>query len=329
MATLGIGTNKSLRRYAELGSLVERYDFENVAVYEDLFQQPCWPALLQIALHTRRVRLIPAVVNPYTAHPVLSAANLALLDETSGGRASLGVGRGAFFEPLGLEQPRALRAIREMVEMVQRLLSRDRTPYQGGIFRASSEAYLRFRIPGRQLPVLLGGWGRKTCALAGEIADELKVGGCVDPESAPVFRSYLEPGLRRAGRDARSVRLVYGAVTVVDPDRGRAEALARREVAAYLPVVAGLNPGYRWPRDEEEAVCRALRAGDPDAAGRSISAETLRRFACFGTPGDIVRRMEDLFAVGVDRFEFGTPHGVDEVEAIRLLGDEVVPAFRN
>ena len=330
MGRLGISfqSNKRLSDYAELGALVDRYDFENVVVYEDLFFQPCWPALMQLALHTRRVRLGPSVVNPYTSHPVPIAANLALLDETSKGRAFLGVGRGAFFAPVGLEQPRPLQAIRELVEMVQRLLSGDRTVYRGQIFRADSEAYLRFKIPGRRLPVLIGTWGRKTCGLAGQIADEVKIGGCVNPASAPVFRGYMTAGARAVGRDPAGVRLAYGAVTVVDRDRAVAEALARRQVAMYLLVVGRLDPTYQCSLEEEEAVRRALLAGDEQGAGRAISTETLGRFSCYGTPGDIVRRMGELFDAGVDRFEFGTPHGVDEAEAIRLLGEEVLPEFR-
>jgi 5,10-methylenetetrahydromethanopterin reductase len=330
MGRLGISlqSNKRLADYAELGALVDHYDFENLVVYEDLFFQPCWPALMQLALHTRRVKLGPSVVNPYTCHPVPIAANLALLHETSHGRAFLGVGRGAFFAPVGLEQPRPLQALRELVEMVQRLLVGDRTPYSGKIFRADSEAYLRFKIPGRRLPVLVGTWGRKTCGLAGQIADEVKIGGCVNPQSAPVFRDYIAAGARKIGRDPREVCLVYGAVTVVDRDRAAAEALARRQVAMYLLVVGRLDPTYQCSLEEEAAVRRALLAGDEDAAARAISTETLRRFSCYGTPADVVERMGELFDAGVDRFEFGTPHGLDEAEAIRLLGEEVLPEFK-
>ncbi|MGH9319870.1 MAG: LLM class flavin-dependent oxidoreductase, partial [Vicinamibacteria bacterium] len=157
--------------------MVDEYDFATASVYQDLFYQPPWPALFQLAESTRRPLIGPAVVNPYLTHPVLVAANLALLDRTSGGRAYLGVGRGAFFEAIDVPQPRPLRAMREMVEIVQRFLVGDRSPYEGEIFHASEQAYLRFPVPGRRIPVLIGGWGERTARLAGEIADILKVGG--------------------------------------------------------------------------------------------------------------------------------------------------------
>ena len=321
-------SDKTIAEYRELAAIVERYDFQTVSVYQDLFFQPPWPALLQFAELTYGALVGPCVVNPYLSHPVLVAGHLAMLDEVSRGRAYLGVGRGAFFEAIGVSQPRPVEAIRETVELVQRFLTGDREPYDGDIFRASADAYLRFPIPNRALPVLIGGWGPKTLALAGEIADMVKVGGCANPESASVFRDYVRVGAERAGRDAASIRLVYGAVTVVDRDARIAETVARRNVAMYVGVAGRLDPAYSVPEEEMTAIETALARGDEVAAAAAISRETLGRFCTYGTPRDIIEHMERLFDAGVDTFELGTPHGVNEGDAIRLLGEEVLPYFR-
>jgi 5,10-methylenetetrahydromethanopterin reductase len=235
------------------------------------------------------------------------------------------VGRGAFFEAIGVPQPRPLAAIRETVELVLRLLAGDRTPYRGEIFQASEQAYLRFPIPGRRLPVLLGGWGERIAKLAGEIADSFKVGGAANPEIASWFRERLDEGALQAKRDPAAVKLAFGAVTVVDRDRGRAESIARREVAMYVSAVARLSPVAPPPEDEVREVEAALAAGDPGRAGEALSRETLRRFACFGAPEDIASHLKELFDAGVDLFELGTPHGANEREAVRMLGEEVLP----
>jgi 5,10-methylenetetrahydromethanopterin reductase len=330
MSRLGIAfqTDKPFAEYAELAQLVDRYDFETISVYEDLFYQPAWPALFQFAMHTRRGLIGPSVVNPYLNHPVRVAAHVAMLDELSKGRAYFGVGRGAFFGSIGVTQPRPIRAIREMVEMVQRLLSGDRTPYDGAVFQADPQAHLHFDIPGHPVPVLIGTWGRRTSKLAGKIADMLKVGGCVNPTSAPVYRGYLEEGAKEVGRDGRRTKLVFGAVTVVDRDRNAAEALARQRVAMYIAVVGRLDPTYTPPEDEIAQIESAMEKGDIETAAKAISEESLYRFSCFGSPEDIVRRLEELFDAGVDRFEFGVPHGLVERDAIQLLGERVLPAFR-
>ena len=97
-------SDKSIAEYRELAAIVERYDFQTVSVYQDLFFQPPWPALLQFAELTYGALVGPCVVNPYLSHPVLVAGHLAMLDEVSRGRAYLGVGRGAFFEAIGLSR---------------------------------------------------------------------------------------------------------------------------------------------------------------------------------------------------------------------------------
>ncbi|HSF16202.1 MAG TPA: LLM class flavin-dependent oxidoreductase [Vicinamibacteria bacterium] len=300
-------SNKTIAEYRELADVVARYGFATCSVYQDLFYQPPWPALLQFGERTKTPLVGPAVVNPYLTHPVLVAGHLAVLDGISHGRAFLGVGRGAFFEPIGVPQPHPIRAMREMIDLVQRLLAGDRSHFVGQCFRATEEAYLRGPIPGRRLPVMIGGWGEKTVRLAAEIADMLKVGGLANPAAVPDFKKRLAA----AGRD---VKLIFGAVTVIDRDGRAAEALARETLATYFPVIARLDPTY------------PLRDGER-LPPEFLSSETLSRYCCFGTPKDVIRHMEKLFEAGVDVFELGTPHGTDEAEAIHLLGREVLPYF--
>lgn len=320
-------SDKSIPEYRALADAVADYPFETASIYQDLLFQPPWPGLFQFAERTSSPLVGCAVVNPYLTHPILVAGHLAMLDDMSRGRAYLGVGRGAFLDAIGVAQPRPLRAIRETVEITQRFLSGDREPYDGEIFKASADAYLRFPIPSRRLPVMIGGWGPKTLALAGEIGDMAKVGGCANPDSIATFRGYLDKGAARAGRDPKDVRLMFGTVTVVDRDAAIAESVARQNVAMYVGVTGRMDPGYEMPEDEMKAVESALEKGDETAAGAALSKETLGRFCTYGTPKDIIAHMEHLFDAGLDLFEFGTPHGVDEGDAIRLLGEEVLPHF--
>ena len=60
-----------------------------------------------------------------------------------------------------------------------------------------------------------------------------------------------------------------------------------------------------------------------------IPDEVLDRLAFAGSPADVVRQVEDLARADVTRVEFGTPHGLDAHEGIRLLGEQVLPSFRS
>src|SRR5699024_10133329 len=131
-----------------------------------------------------------------------------------------------------------------------------------------------------------------------------------------------------AGRGARAVRVCAGAVTVVDEDGARARALAHREVAMYVDVVARLDPTVQV---EEELLVqlRALLAeGRAEDAGGLLSDDLLDRFCRAGTPSQVVESTLRLAAAGADRVEFGTPHGLTGVGGIQLLGSAVLPAVR-
>ena len=47
-------SDKSIAEYRELADIVDRYDFEQVSVYQDLFFQPPWPALFQFVVEVPR-----------------------------------------------------------------------------------------------------------------------------------------------------------------------------------------------------------------------------------------------------------------------------------
>ena len=84
--------------------------------------------------------------------------------------------------------------------------------------------------------------------MAGELADEVKVGGSANPAVARQIQAPIYEGERVAGRPAGSVDLCLGAVTVIDHDRQRARSLARREVALYAGEINVVRTMHLYPR---------------------------------------------------------------------------------
>lgn len=328
--SIAFQTDKTPAQYVALAQLVDRCDFNAVTVYCDAPFQPSFGPLLLMAPHIRRARLGPAAVSPSRIHPLDMAAETALLAGLAQGGVYLGIARGAWLEQHGIrELTPPIQAIRESVEIVRYLLAGRDDGYAGQVFRIAPHVRAPYPLPERPLPILIGSWGRRLCALAGELADEVKIGGSANPDIVPVIRRYIAEGEQTAKRPPGSVGVVIGAVSVCDEDRHAARHAARRAVALYLPVVAPLDPTVQI---EPELIARLQTLADQhayDEAARLISDDLLERFALAGNPSDVIRQAETLFASGVSRIEFGTPHGLSAPEVgIRLLGEQVIPTLR-
>jgi 5,10-methylenetetrahydromethanopterin reductase len=319
-------TDKTLAEYAELGRLAEGYGFGTVSVYSDLMFQPPLPALLSMAAATTRVRLGPACLNPFTVHPVEIAGQMTMLDQASRGRAYLGLARGAWLDSIGVQPKRPLQAIRQAVEVIRRLLTRDAAGFGGEVFSLRPGQQLEYETNGN-VPLLIGTWGPKLAALAGELADEVKVGGSANPEMVAAMRNWIAVGSALVRRPAAQVGIILGAVTVVDEDGGRARIRAREEVARYLPVVAPFDPTFAMEPGLFSRVDKLVHQRDFSAAGALIPDDVLARFAFAGTPSEVTAQAASVLAAGAARVEFGTPHGLTAKEGLRLLGEKVLPAL--
>ena len=266
---IGLRGNLPSGEYGPLARLAEELGFDVVSVFNDRGDLPAMVPLLEVAEATERVAVGPACLNPYTMSPDEIAAAIATLDQVSGGRAYLGLARGAWLEEIGIAQRDAPGRVREAATFV---LSRI------------------------DVPLLIGAWGPRMVALAGEMAGELKVGGSANPAIVPVMRSRL--GGPRTG-------IVLGAVTVVDEDGTAARARATDAVQRYFEVVAGHDPTLR---------------GVPDR----ITDDLLDRFAFAGTPDEVARHVDEVFAAGASRIEFGAPFGLEPEHGLKLLARHVL-----
>src|SRR5258708_15896859 len=249
MADIGIAfqTDKVPGRYGHLAAAAEAHGFDVVSVFADLLYQPPLPALLEMARATSRVRLGAACLNPYTQHPYEIAGSLAALDAASGGRAYLGLASGAWLDAIGVDQHHPLAHLRDAAAIVRALLSGDDSGYEGTAYRLAPGIRLRYPLPNRLPPLLVGTWGPRGAALAAEIADELKVGGSANPAVVRLFRDRVGLGRHAIHRPVDDIKVVVGAVTVVDTDGSAARRRARTEVAKYFAVVAELDTTTALP----------------------------------------------------------------------------------
>lgn len=285
-----------MQEYEELARRAEAAGFDVISVFHDLFFQPAIFPLLAIARATERVRLGPAALNPQTLHPVEIAGQIASLDLASNGRAYLGLVVGSWLDQLGLDERRPLTRLREAVEVVRRLLARDRTGFEGERFTLAPGAGLAYEPLRGEVPLMIGTWRPRAAAYAAAAADEVKIGGSANPEMVRLMRTWL-------GEDGP--RIVVGAVTVVDEDGDRAREHARAQVQMYLDVVAELDA--------------TLEPGSPPP---------LEKFVFAGTPEEVAEHARAVLDAGAHRIEFGTPQGLTTRDGVALLCDRVLPLLR-
>lgn len=272
------------------------YSFDSFSVYGDLGELPPYAMLHSVADELRRSNIShigPMGLAAGLYNPEIVAGDAAAFEEKMPGKTYLGIVRGAFLEKIN-QRPASLDYVDDFVRQTRNKLQ------QRGI----------------DVPIYLGGFGPRILALAGRIdAAAVKLGGTANPELARIAAFRV---------NNPETRITLGSVSVIDVDRKAARSLARREVAKYLHVVGHLDPTL--DADEKQSLAAfSLRYRQGDRlASDDISESLLDKFALAGTPEDALAALGRMDG-HVDRFEFGTPHGLtDRPTAVRYIGESIV-----
>ncbi len=240
----------------------------------------------------------------------------------------MGLVSGAWMDALGL-RPATIEQMKEAIESARYLFHKNTEGYVGKHFSVTRGFTLGYETP-QKMPILVGAYGPRLAALAGEMVDEVKVGGSANPALVPIIRDRITQGINRAGRSLKDVKIAFGSVSMIDADGKRALEQARKKAVVYIHVIGDKDPTVvrDFPREIAE-IKNAMSVGDTERAIRSLPDALTRRFTLAGTPRQVIRQSEDLFNAGVNRIEFGTPHGVeDEMTGINLLVEKIFPHFR-
>jgi 5,10-methylenetetrahydromethanopterin reductase len=297
MTEIGIGLpGQSVADVRNAAEAAAPYTYDSFSVYGDLGDLPPYAVLHAVAdvLKGSRVRSIgPMGVPVGMQHQEVIGMHALALEEQLPGQSYIGLVRGAFLESIG-EKPASLATLENTVTSLR----------------------TKFKDAGENIPIYVGGFGQRVLGLAGRLAVEgVKLGGSTNPVLAEKARQTINNS---------NTRIVLGAVSVIDPDRKAARQLARREVAKYLDVVGSLD--ITLDPDELSSLTgfvERFRTGEPEASD-AISDSLLDKFAIAGTPEDALEAVARMNGV-VDRFEFGTPHGLhDRASAIHYIGQSIV-----
>ncbi len=231
------------------------------------------------AERTGRIRLGPAVTNPVSRHPSVTASALMTLQELSGGRAALGLGLGA-------------SAVRTVGAEPARLADLERTVAEVRRSWAGGEGGLGYGRGQQPIPLLLGASGPRMLELAGRIGD-----GCLAVVGLHPRQLEAARGRLRSGGQPEGFEVVWWVPIAVADD----PAQAREDVKAYVarslhhPSPAELTPVEQEAAEQIRASYdygRHLAPGASQAA--LVPDEIVAGWAVAGTPADCREQLARL-----------------------------------
>jgi probable F420-dependent oxidoreductase len=312
----------ALTKQAEAAGFTYGWLFDSHVLWRDPY-----PLLTLMAEATERMRLGTCVTNPGTREPSVTASSLATLDELSGGRMDLGIGRGDSARRVLGKPPTTMTTLEEAIRVIRALVAGETIAYEGTDLRFPWTA-------GWDLPVWVAGYGPMALAMTGRVADGVIL-QLADPDLIRWFVGQIREAEAAAGRAPGSVRIQAAAPAHVG------ELADCRERTRWFPALVSnhvVDLVNKYPREQlPESLTGYVRdregydylhhaeVGSSNAG--FVGDEVTDRFCVLGSVEDHVAKLGELAAAGVDQFNVYLMNG-DEEAVLEIYGREVIPATR-
>lgn len=311
MVSLGVLIDPILppNELVDLARRVESWGVSSFWYPDEKFFRECYIGLALVASHTRRMRLGPCVTDPFSRHPIQTAAAIGTLAEVAPGRVWLGVGAGGRgLKEMGLQPQKPAVAIREMIEIIRGLLSGKSVDYQGQIHSLLNRP-LDYRPPSDVRMMIGTGYGRHIQQLAGEIADAAMLANYTSPESIQKGVEWIAKGAEKAGRKLEDLYMISRVDVAVHPDRATARAavapMILSNIRASYPNLTYLEdlPDF----DMSTGLLRILNKKDyqskayyavPARCAPLIPSMLTDHLSITGTPDEVAARLNAIADLG-------------------------------
>ncbi len=318
----------ALARLADEGGFETLWTAEHHTIECTISPNP-FQTLSWLAQHTSRIRLGTAtIVAPYWS-PIRLAGEAALCDHPTGGRLEFGIARGAYqyeFDRMagGMPQQEGVAYTKELVPAVQKLWAGDyahdghywQFPLATSVPKPLQRPHPRIWVAARD---------------PGTFDWAVGVGASIlsTPLSAPVAEiNVLAEKFRKACAD--------------HPDRPRPKFMMQRRSCVYdnrqdWQEIVRYSVDYGRYFENLMQNIGTVTNGFPEAvpfetvANRgNYDAGAIRDNLVFGTPDEVIPKLEVYEAAGVDQFCLGLSYNLPfelQVRTLRLFIDEVMPHF--
>jgi len=267
------------------------------------------------------------VTNPGTREPSVTASALATLDEISGGRMVLGIGRGDSARRVMGKPPTTLARLEEATTLIRDLVEGKTVDQEG------TDLHFTW-TRGDRLPVWVAGYGPKALELTARVADGVIL-QLADPDLIRWFVDQLRESARQQGRDPNEIKVMAAAPAHVGPmdmcrDRVRwFPALVSNHVVdlvnKYDPK--DLPPGLTGYVRNREGYDYLHHAEVGSGNAEFVTDEVVDRFTVIGPVENHIEKLRVLAEAGVDQFNIYLMNG-DEEQTLDYYAREIIPATR-
>jgi probable F420-dependent oxidoreductase len=291
-----------------------------------LWRDP-YPLLTLIGTETTDMRLGTCVTNPATRDITVTASALATLNEITGGRMDLGIGRGDSARRVMGKKPTTVAYMEECCRIVRSLTAGEKVTLDG------TEIQLEWASHG-PVPIWVAGYGPMALAAAGRVADGIIL-QLADPDIIRWCIGFVRAAAEEAGRNPDDIEIMAAAPAYVSDDL----ALARDKVRWFPALVSNhvVDLINKYPKDDlPEALWKYVEnregydyhhhaeVGSDNA--RFVSDEITDQFAIVGPPSAHHERLEQLREAGVTQFNIYLMNGEEE-DCLDAYGRDIVADF--
>ena len=297
-----------LARRAEANGFEYGWMFDSHVLWRDPY-----PLLTLMGAATDRLRLGTCVTNPATRDVTVTASALATLNEITGGRMDLGIGRGDSARRVMGKKPTTVAYMEECCRVVRSLTAGEAVELDG------TEIQMPWASHG-PVPVWVAGYGPMALAAAGRVADGIIL-QLADPDIIRWCIGFVRAAAEEAGRDPDTIEVMAAAPAYVGEDVG----MARDKVRWFPALVSNhvVDLINRYPKDDlPEALWKYVEnregydyrhhaeVGSDNA--RFVTDEITDQFAIVGPPSAQRERLAELRDAGVTQFNIYLMNGEEE-----------------
>lgn len=302
----------------------------------------CFTTLAVVAMATKKIPVGLGITSPYVRHPTALAAEAGAIDELSGGRFIMGIGVGKVgieYLEYDIEKMRPVKVHHESIDIMRKVFSGKAYDYKGDLFESTMPAYDRAADGLRtDIPIYVGATGPFMQKLAGRESDGMLLAGLTSPAFVKYARENMQAGAEKAGRTLPIDFPVGGVILCAcSRDGDKAKNATRSYTGTYIVnkirnikndvILAGSGlPDSAW-----EPFRKAIADGTQDNVTHLVTDEMMRKFTIIsGTPEDCLEITQELVDAGMNLplLEVVGETEEDNLQTIRLMGDEVMPKLK-